>query len=186
MKRPSLSDNSFLQYVFSPKKHLLPVGLRRTKLVGTKGRAKGRVASYNKMSAANQEVLKRSGKRDSYLKGEVTFNEAKRALRDVAVGLGVVKPLRVRRPAERVLTDEEKRYVSDLNILAARYVATIKEATGKDANVARVMYNMQFAPPQVQYKMSRMSYSDIKRNAVDPTNIMELPDGRLWNPFWYN
>ena len=188
-KRPALTDTSFLQYIFSPKKHGLPTGLRRSKLTSAAGRNKTRLKSYNKMSAANQEVLRRSGKRDSYLKGEVSFVEAKRALRDVAVDLGVAKPLRTRAPRQTSaidsMTHAEKRKFSDLNRIAGRYVQTIREA-GKQADLARVMYNMQFMPLEVRYAASRMDYSQIKEASTDPDNTVKLPDGSEYNPFWYH
>jgi hypothetical protein len=95
--RPRLSDSSFLAHIFSPKKNAIPTGLRKSQLSG-KNWNKGRLRSYNRMSAVNQEILKRSGTRDAYLNGQGTLADAKRSLRAKAVQLGVAKPVRTRGP----------------------------------------------------------------------------------------
>ena len=86
---------SFLAYLFNPKKSPKPKGLRARPLKGLKGgRKAGRLAAYNRMSAINQELLKQSGLRDEYLRGEFSLKEARTKLRDHAVNLGLAKPTR--------------------------------------------------------------------------------------------
>src|SRR3954463_15769083 len=92
-KKPSFTDTNFLAHIFGPKRHAQPSGIRKTRLTGVKGgRSKLRLAAFNRMSPVNQEMLKRAGLRDDYLKGNASLAEAKRALRPQAVRLGVAKP----------------------------------------------------------------------------------------------
>lgn len=98
MRRPALSDATFLAHTFSPKKNPKPTGLRHRTLKGSRGQRKARINAYNKMSAEKQAVIDRSGWRERYLRGEVTFSDSKKALRDIGVRLGVVKPLRPKGP----------------------------------------------------------------------------------------
>jgi hypothetical protein len=59
------------------------------------------------MTAEKQAVIDRSGNRERYLRGEVTFTQSKKTLRESAVRLGVVKPLRPRPPR---ISDAQKFY----------------------------------------------------------------------------
>src|SRR4051812_27593157 len=96
-KKPSLTDTNFLAHIFGPKRHPQPSGIRKTHLSGVKGgRSKLRLAAFNRMSPVNQEMLKRAGLREDYLKGNASLSEARRALRPQAVSLGVAKPIRVK------------------------------------------------------------------------------------------
>lgn len=98
MRRPALSDATFLAHTFSPKKNPKPTGLRHRILKGSRGQRQARINAYNKMPAEKQAVIDRSGNRERYLRGEVTFSDSKKALRSLGVRLGIVKPLRPRMP----------------------------------------------------------------------------------------
>jgi len=94
MARPRLSLDTFLAHVFSPKKNPRPIGLRRSTLKATAGRKKARVNAFNRMTTVKQNILTYTGDREKYLRGEITFTDAKRRLRTDAVQRKIVKPLR--------------------------------------------------------------------------------------------
>lgn len=97
--RPKLTADSFLAYIFHPKKNPQPSGLRKTTLTGLKGgRKKTRLNAFNKLTADKQAILTRSGSRDAYLRGETTLTEAKAKLRPEAISKGITKPVKARAP----------------------------------------------------------------------------------------
>jgi len=114
MARPRLSLTSFLAHVFSPKKNPQPTGLRKTALKWSKGRRKARVSAFNRMDSVKQNVLTYAGKREAYLRGEITYTDAKRSLRNDAVQRGVAKPLRRRYGQGESRSDALKRRIADL------------------------------------------------------------------------
>src|ERR1700750_76770 len=117
-KRPGLSEDSFLAHLFSPAKTPLPSGIRKTKLKGTKGQSKGRVAAFNRMTPFKQEMLKRAGLRDQYLRGNASLADAKKALRPKAESKGLAKILRPRLPK----TASPQVTLTPLDIRIARYM----------------------------------------------------------------
>jgi hypothetical protein len=179
-KRPTLSADSFLAHIFSPKKHAQPVGLRKTHLSGRQWN-KRRLAAYNRMTAVQQETLKRAGTRDHYLKGESTLAEAKRKLRETAVQLGVAKPVRTRTPKPaRPLTRAER-----LDKLVADHLIRTIESAGKEVNLRTV--NEEMPALDFEEGMLRWSYGKIKyegRKGSDYEYTGE--DGRVHNPLWYH
>jgi hypothetical protein len=180
-KRPSLSDQSFLGYVFSPKKNPLPSGIRKSRLVGTQGgRTKGRLAAYNRMSPANQELLKRAGTRDAYLKGEGTLADARRTLREKAVQLGIAKPLRPRPPKTGnfiIRTDLDKR--------VAGYLKQTLIDAGASINPRTIDANVPFIPDQVLPDVLGWDYGQIKYAARQGSEYVTVIDGKTRNLFWY-
>lgn len=98
MRRPALNDATFLAHIFSPSKNPRPTGLRHRILKGAKGQRKARINAYNKMPAEKQAVIDRSGNREKYLRGEVTYTDSKRSLRQSGVQAGHLKPVRRRLP----------------------------------------------------------------------------------------
>lgn len=114
MARPRLSFESFLAHVFSPRKNAQPTGLRKTILKFTKGRRKARVNAFNKMTSVKQNVLSYSGNREKYLRGEITFTDAKRSLRNDATQRGIVKPLRRKYGQGENRSDALKRRIADI------------------------------------------------------------------------
>lgn len=94
-RKPALTDESFFLAIFRPKKNPLPSGLRKRPLSGLKGgRKQARLNAYNKMSAEKQELLRRSGRLDYYLRGESTYAQAKRFFRVQAESRGVIPPVK--------------------------------------------------------------------------------------------
>lgn len=99
MALPRLNLNTLLAHIFGPKRNPKPAGLRAVKLKGLRGgRKAGRLAAFNRMDPVNQEMLKRSGDREEYLKGNKTLAEIKKGIREQAVELGLAKPPRTPKP----------------------------------------------------------------------------------------
>jgi hypothetical protein len=176
-KRPALSDNSFLAYLFSPKKNALPTGLRARPITATKGRKVARVNAYNKLPAAKQEVIRRSGLRDAYLRGEVTFTDAKKSLRPKAESLGIVKPVRTRGKA----TGIRQMNTRSAGSIALHLLRTLRSA-GKSPSVPTVVAGSNFVQED---DVMTLTYTQIKERAKD-TDYMMVVDGKEFNPYWYN
>lgn len=178
-KRIPLSENSFLGHVFSPKKNPVPSGIRKTSLVGLKGgRTKARLNAFNRMSPVNQEILKRSGQRDAYLRGEATLADAKRSLRPKAIALKLAKPLRTKayQPAGGSLTGLDR-------TIADRLKSVVREA-GKDVNSRNVDQRMKQLKSPTR-DMTKWSYSQFAHAARAPEYTTEDDEGNAFNPFWY-
>lgn len=112
--RPRLSFETFLAHVFKPSKNKQPTGLRRTTLTGFKNRRKARVNAFNRMDSVKQNILTYAGKREQYLRGEVTFMDAKRSLRSDAVQRGITRPLKTPYPTGVTTPDDLKRRIADI------------------------------------------------------------------------
>ncbi len=176
-KRPALTENSFLAHLFSPKKNPLPTGLRARPVVQSKGRKVARVNAYNKLPALKQEVLKRSGKRDAFLRGEVTYTDAKKALRGTAVERGVVKPVRTRAPKPQPLSKGRARSGE-----VAQFLMYQLRRADKDYDPATVVAGSMFIDdPDV----TSLDYQGIKDRASDPDYMITV-NGSSFNPYWYH
>jgi hypothetical protein len=176
-KRPTLSEDSFLAHLFSPKKNPLPTGLRARPIAQAKGRRVARVNAYNKMPALKQEVLKRTGLRDAFLKGDVTYTDAKKWLRDTAVHKGIVKPTRVRQPKpNRRISRREA-----IEGLYAQHILHQLRQAGKTHNPATVYAGTIFMEED---DIESLTYAQIKDRAADPDYIMTR-NGHTFNPYWY-
>lgn len=179
-KYPSLSDRSFLGHLFSPKRNPKPTGLRKTSLTGLKGgRNKGRLTSFNRMSAVNQETLKRAGMRDQYLRGETTLADAKRALRPQAIQLGVAKPVRRRGPIQAIIR-------TPLDARVAAHLKYTIRAEGKPVNPFTVDRHVQYIPDDVLPDVETWDYGQIKYAARAGSEYETVIDGHQTNPFWYH
>lgn len=177
VKRPALTEDTFLRHLFSPKKNPLPTGLRARALAFTKGRTKARVSAYNRMSAASQHLLKQSGMRDAYLRGEVSLKDARGTLRQKAVSKGFAKPLRVK------VTEPYKRTPLDIRI-GAFVTQTLRDG-GKAPNVGKVYERVAYLPDRVKERIQHWGIGQIKAYAGDSDNIIII-DGIEINPLWYN
>lgn len=186
-KRPSLSDKSFLAHLFSPKKNALPSGLRKITLKGLGGgRKAARLKSFNGMSAANQEVLKRSGLRDAYLKGDASLADAKSVLRPQAIALGAAKPVRVRGRVSRETSLPSKLMRTALDIRIAAHLKTTVRAEGKNVNDRTVEQEMIWLDNGSE-DMTKWSYGQIKYAGRKDSEYNRWDDdGVKHNPFWYH
>lgn len=175
-KRPRLSDDSFLKHLFSPAKNPLPTGIRKRSLKGTRGRDKARLAAYNRMSGANQELLKRSGLREAYLKGDASLQDAKHALRPEAVRRGIAKGLRPVLPTPgRSLDDQVAGYV----------YRTVTGDRRPTVNYNTIRKNVTHLPPGVKPDVLNWTPGKIKAYAADTANVIDV-DGTQINPLWYH
>ena len=174
-RKPALTDQSLLGSVFNPKKNPAPSGLRHVELKGLKGgRTAKRLAAFNRMSPLSQEVLKRSGQREAYLRGESTLAEAKSELRKVAVNLGIAKPLRPRTPK------------NTSGGVARFIIESLKTVPTKEpVNESTVNKGVGFLPPDVD--ITKMTPEEIRRAAGADSDFNVYVDGRLvGNVFWYH
>lgn len=177
MIRPTLTDASFLAHIFSPKKNPKPTGLRHRILKGNKGQRKARVNAYNRMSAEKQAVIDRTGNRESFLRGEVTFTQSKRQLRESAVSQGIVKPVRQRaRPiskAQQTYDDTIVEHLKDVGL----------DGTAR-WNEKRVRQRLAVTRKEHKRPMLVMDREQLRRNAARRPAEFE-DDGYDFNPFWY-
>lgn len=181
-KRPPLSDQSFLAHVFGPKRNAQPSGIRKTHLSGTRGgRTKARLAAFNRMSPVNQELLKRSGLRDGYLRGEYKLGDAKEALRAKAVSLGVAKPRRPRTPIGPVIR-------TPLDERVARYLKIVIRGEGRPVNSQHVDENVKLIPAAGGSYEDTLTwdYGQVKYAARRGSEYEIFVDDTLHNPYWYH
>lgn len=180
VKRPKLTDVSFLGHIFSPKKHALPTGIRKTTLKGKKGQSKGRIAAFNRMAPVKQEMLKRSGTRDSYLRGETSLADAKNALRPSAIAQKLARPLRAAKTAAKTA-------LTALDIKIAHYFSQKLRDNGKDVNLNTVNAQLPFMGDQADQQMLSWDVGEIK-HAGRKGSEYEIVDERgvTHNPFWYH
>jgi hypothetical protein len=182
--RPQYSDAPFLGHIFSPSKHQKPTGLRKTSLVGRTGRNPRRLASFNRMDAVKQEILKQAGMRDSYLRGESTLADAKRSLRPRAISLNVAKPVK---PSNRGKTPRFGIRTA-LDRLVAAHVKRTLHTAGTPVNEhtvdeESVWYDgddgvLRWGPGQIKYAGRKHSeYERIEHTSSGPITH---------NPFWYH
>jgi hypothetical protein len=180
MARPKLNPLNFLKHLFAPKSNPLPTGIRARKLVGTKGRNKARLASYNRMAGPTQEILRQSGMREQYLKGEISLKDAREALRKSAVKQGVAKP-----NAKDKLRTSLESHVDHAASVAIRVGIKLR-AEGKKVNSVNMIRNMSYLSTESLDEVDTMSVIEIRAFAGNEDNVIELPNGRRVNPLWYN
>lgn len=182
--RPTLTDESFLAYLFRPSKNEKPTGLRKRSLKGSKGHSKARLRSYNRMSAVNQAVIDRSGQRDAYLKGEVSFLNLKGQLRQQAVSKRIAKAPRQRRkstPTQQPLFKE-----TPLDRLVQAHLQRTLNAEGRP-------FNQQESDKQIVYMQTddghdalTWDYGRIRYAGRAGSEYEVVEDGVRHNPFWYH
>lgn len=177
MKKPRLTDKSFLAHVFGPKRNPVPSGLRERKITSTKGRKTARVNAYNRMTRVNQELVWRSGLREQYLKGEVTLADAKRALRPKAVSFGVAKPAKPTPSTSGNLDD----------IVAGHVIRQLRTSGYTVGNKAadNIFDRVQYMKRKDREAARNWSTAQIRKYAGDPNNVVEVYDKRF-NPLWYH
>jgi hypothetical protein len=181
-QRPRLTDESFLAHLFHPKKNAVPTGLRKTHLSSSTGRSKARLRSYNRMSAVNQETLKRTGQRDAYLKGETTLGKAKASLRDAAIRVGVAKPVRIRTTPRGTVTrpglaNMLAQHIKNVMIDAGRPVNTVAVDIGSD------YYDEAGVPvaDAIKWDYGQLKYAGRKGSEYEIS-----VNGQTRNPLWYH
>lgn len=179
-KRPGLTTDTFLKHLFAPRKNPAPTGMRKSNLVWSKSRSRARVNAYNRMSAVNREVLKQSGMRESYLRGEVALKDAKSALRQTAVAKGYAKPLRSKTPGKAPAASR-----TGLDALVTgRVIAELRKA-GKQVDPGKVQSRVPHMPTADKQQAVNWTANRIVAYAGDDTHMVWI-DGKRVNPLWYH
>jgi hypothetical protein len=193
MTRPRLSFESFLAHVFSPKKNAQPTGLRRTSLKWVKGRRKARVSAFNRMNSVKQNILTYAGQREAYLRGDVTFTDAKRSLRNDAVQRGVVKPLRRRYGQGENREDALKRRIADLLWRSTRQQVPTPYQRMKGLSPTskqRIEDNVMRYLDQPEDEMLTWDFGTFQEAAkgyeVNGKRYLVFEGSAEHNPFWYH
>jgi hypothetical protein len=179
-KRPALSEDTFLKHLFSPKKNPLPTGIRKRALkVGpaSRGYKTGRVAAFNRMSAANQELLRRSGQEAAYLKGTGSLKDARATLRGTAVSKGIARPIRQKTQTQSF----EGRSLDDR--VAMHVIQTLRKEH-YNVNQGRVYTRVPYMPEEDKVKAQKFSIGQIRAYAGDGTKVIIIED-QSFNPLWY-
>lgn len=180
-KRPALTEDSFLKHLFAPKSNPLPTGIRKRPIKVTPGRTKARVNSYNRMSPASQELLKRSGLRDAYLKGEATLTNARSTLRDKAVRKGLVKPTKAQQARQRKSVGTP----SALDAKVASHIVHELRQANYTVSTDLVYKHVPFMSEEDKRKAATWKAGQIRAYAGDDDNMVEV-GGERFNPLWYH
>ena len=182
-KRPALTESNFLGFLFKPSKHQQPTGLRHNTLTGRAGRNPRRLRAYNKLSAAQQEVLKRAGQREAYLKGETTLAKAKASLRATAIQLGIAKPVRSRtKPAPARDSSAGRR--DRLEAMIQRHLRTAIVDAGRPWNQSTSDAEIVYIEPENE--MMDWTYGQVSYAGRPGSEYETFVDGKRHNPFWYH
>jgi hypothetical protein len=185
MPRPLLTNASFLGFLFSPAKHPKPVGLRKQSVTGLRGgRTKARVNAFNRMSAANQQLLKMAGLRDDYLRGNASLRDAKELLRPQAIGMNLARPSRTPQPAPRVPVVLSRR--QQLDQMIARHIKVTVSHAGKKFNGPAVDQRVRRIPEFIASQVVTWDYDTIRDAASNGSPFDVIEDNVRFNPFWYN
>lgn len=184
LSRPELNQQTFLSHLFAPKKNPKPTGIRKTRLTGTRGgRKKGRLAAFNRMSPLNQELLKQSGQREAYLRGDVSLTNARQQLRATAVTLGIARPPRIPQPPPALFVGTRRQHVE---ALVARHLKRTYAGAGKKYNARKIDERVPSIPDYVIDYVESWDYPEL-RQAASPGSPFEVIEGNArYNPFWYN
>jgi hypothetical protein len=180
--RPSLTTDSFLGHLFSPSKNALPTGIRKHPLKAGSGRKAGRLAAYNRMSPFKQEVLRRSGQREAYLKGDISFRDAKEALRGEAVTKKLARPLRIK-PTRAASRHALRRR---LDTLIADRIREQAIEHNKSYSLPHIIENVQYIPDDEYDDAVNIDYPDLRIKGRDKSYDITMPDGTVRNPYWYH
>ncbi len=183
IRRPGLNTDSFLGHLFSPAKNALPTGLRKHPVVAGKGRSKARVAAYNRMTPFKQEVLRRSGQREAYLRGESSFRDAKESLREDAVAKKFAKPLRVKQDRNATRRAMRRR----LDTLIADQVRLNALNQGVKFNLPAIINNVTLIPDEEYEDAVNITYPEMRYKGRKGSEYeIIMPDGTVRNPYWYH
>lgn len=169
-KRPRLTDESFLKSVFQPSKNAIPAGIRKSSVKSNGGRKASRVRSYNGLSAQNQEILRRTGNRDQYLKGTVSLADAKRQLRQEAVKAHIVKPLGA--------TTRRAQAIANLTAIASNRPER-PNASAVSPETIKYNVNNRMSERQITAALNFNDYDDL----IDAMDDGYDADG--YNVYWY-
>lgn len=184
----SLND-AFLLAVFRPSKNAMPKGIRHTTVKPLKGRQVSRVNQWNKFPGWKQEVIRQTGNTENFLRGKITFTDAKRDLRNVGVSRGTLKPLRVRKLGN--LKDKQRaagHHVFDLAMdtdsqqVSPLHIA--ESAKLMDSKQAQTAIDLR-TPEELQYQAKWHPLYD-RRDDERSMWLATTEDGVEINVLWYH
>ena len=184
-----LSENTFLQYVFHPKKAVRPTGVRRHKITWIgKGRKARRIRAYNKMDPLKQRIIEAVG-RERYLRGEITLAEAKQELRPVAIERGIAKPVKPRGIAPIDRAKAEADAIANILRVAEQRDPYRENGDEKSPISPRtVLSNVKtLMRPQDVIEAREITYRELKKRAESTLNLrVNMDTGEIHNPWWYH
>lgn len=177
--RPSLSEDTFLKHLFSPRKNPLPTGIRKRDVSYSKGRSKARVNAFNRMSVTNREALKQSGMREAYLRGETTLRDARTALRGTAVQKGYA------RPVTGTASPTAPAVAGSLDSIVTGHVVRELRKAGLHPNPQKLRKRIPHMTNAEKRRVEKMSAAEMRAYASDSDNMIEIDDEPV-NPLWYH
>jgi hypothetical protein len=129
------------------------------------------------MPAEKQAIIDRTGNRESFLRGDITFTNAKRQLRETAVRLGLLKPVRVRpRPIGRMQQIYDQAVVEHLKDEGLDQAELWNEANVR----ARLTRTNRVTKRNILFSTK----AEIRRESKRPARDFE--DEYDFNPWWYH
>lgn len=182
-KRPKLSRQAVLRYVFHPRTAPKPLGIRKSLVTSTKWKT-SRKNSWNAMSVADQQAIIASGKQNDYLTGKITLAESRRILRPEAIKYKVAKPTRA--TVNNAIADR-------LYNIANNKPESAKYRSRPDSK-GRILEKSPASKKHITEKVRRMN-AETKRAAMNISSYEELVDFASddnlidddgINPFWYH
>lgn len=182
-KRPKLSRDALLNYVFHPRTAPKPLGIRKSLVTSTKWKS-SRKSAWNKMPAERQQTIIAAGQQNSYLTGKTNLADARRAIRPEAVRKRIARPTRAdtnAQVANRIFSLAKNRpydqvYRNRPNSKGKHLEKSPPDKRGINARVKGM--NAE----QKRRAMGLSSYEDL----VDAATDDNLIDDDGVNPFWYH
>lgn len=145
--------------------------------------------AFNRLSAKNQLILDKTGRRDAYLRGETTVTQARASLRVEGIRHGWARPPRVR--------------VDMVGKVVAHITAVQTAATGQAPDPANLRARVERMTPAQRAEAVTMSWGRLRQKAADRREMRPpvrqrggfssdddtgddyYVDEEI-NPFWYN
>jgi hypothetical protein len=145
------------------------------------------------MDSVKQNVLTYAGQREAYLRGEITYTDAKRSLRNDAVQRGVAKPLRRRYGQGETRQEALKRRIADILWKTTRPQVPTSYQRMKGlapASKEQIEENVDryLDEPEVEMLTWDMGTFQIaaKGHEVNGKRYLVFDGDQKHNPFWYH
>jgi hypothetical protein len=129
------------------------------------------------MPAEKQAIIDRTGNRESFLRGDITFTDSKRQLRESGVRQGILKPLR---PRQRI-SDGQRRY--DDTVIEHLKDEGLDQAERWDEKKTR--QRLAVTKRDTKRVILSSDRATLRRQAKRRADEFE-DDGYDFNPYWYH
>jgi len=145
----------------------------------TKGRVRGRLRQYNKFDAVQREILRITDRREEYLRGEITFVQAKGELRELAIERGIVK-------SKKSLLDQA------IDHIATEVKKRPYDQSRRAVRLDLMRMRLGKAGVKVRRRVLSMTYDELATaGGIDPEidteyAVVDVDTGELYNPYWYH